>query len=448
MVDPSEITTCPPTPLLAHSRTTQTHSPFTPFSPQLTVPGITQSSTPFTFSPSPSAPSTNPPTTIVQTATAPPSTIQQQTPTPTTDQTTPPSTTSTTSSSPTPTTPRAGTRTISTSIVTESAPTNGGNGGNGGSPSLKTILITSTSAVPPFPPDTSSHTSRTHSPTASNTAALAHVGADKDSDSGGLPPGGKIAVAVVVPIVAVALLVLAGLFLWRKRKQRRDAEELRRKELEEYGFNPNNDPALPAIGVASSNGDDPSEMRETDGAGYRGWGTTSTNRNPSTTLSSGNGGIGVARSGSGSDPGGYHAQSSPTAGTNQSSDVQSGDPLVANGRPTTADSETIGALGAAPVANGNRQDRDIHRGPSNASSAYSGAHRSDTSGDGVGAPGQQYYNEGMYYDEGMPQHGPYGDGTYGGGQPVIRDVPARRNTRIENPSVFPQQGSAGIAQNF
>ena len=277
---------------------------------------------------------------------------------------------------------------------------------------------------------------------------MAHVEADKDSGSGGLPPGGKIAVAVVVPIVAVALLVLAGLFLWRKRKQRRDAEELRRKELEEYGFNPNNDPALPAIGVASSNGDDPSEMRETDGAGYRGWGTTSTNRNPSTTLSSGNGGIGVARSGSGSDPGGYHAQSSPTAGTNQSSDVQSGDPLVANGRPTTADSETIGALGAAPVANGNRQDRDIHRGPSNASSAYSGAHRSDTSGDGVGAPGQQYYNEGMYYDEGMPQHGPYGDGTYGGGQPVIRDVPARRNTRIENPSVFPQQGSAGIAQNF
>lgn len=54
----------------------------------------------------------------------------------------------------------------------------------------------------------------------------------------------------------------------------------------------------------------------------------------------------------------------------------------------------------------------------------------------------------MYYDESMPQHGPYGDGTYGGGHPVIRDVPARRNTRIENPSVFPQQGSSGIAQNF
>jgi hypothetical protein len=32
-------------------------------------------------------------------------------------------------------------------------------------------------------------------------------------------------------------------------------------------------------------------------------------------------------------------------------------------------------------------------------------------------------------------------------QPVIRDVQARRNTRIENPSHFPQQ-SAGISQNF
>lgn len=257
--------------------------------------------------------------------------------------------------------------------------------------------------------------------------------------------------AVVVPIVAVALIVLAALFWWRRRKQRKDAEELRRKEVEEYGFNPNNDPTLPAVAGASNNGDDPAEMREADGSGYRGWGTTTTattTRKPSTTLSSGNGGIGIARSGSGSDPGGYQAQGSPTAGTNQSSDVHSGDPLVGNGRPLTSDSETIGALGAAPPANGNRQDRDIHRGPSNASSAYSGGHRSEHSGDGGGAPGQQYYNDGMYYDDAMPQHGPYGDGTYGGGHPVIRDVPARRNTRIENPSVFPQQGSSGIAQNF
>lgn len=249
-------------------------------------------------------------------------------------------------------------------------------------------------------------------------------------------------------MAAVALIVLAALFFWRKRTQRKDTEELRRKEVEEYGFNPNNDPTLPAVGGASSNGDEPSDMRETDGAGYRGWGTTSTARKPSTTLSSGNGQIGMARSDSGSNPGGYSA-GSPTGGT----DVQSGDPLVGsstNARPATADSETIGALGSAPAALGNRQDRDIHRGPSNASSAYSGAHRSDTSDTGVpgNTSGQQYYNDGMYYDEGMPQHGPYGDGTYTGGQPVIREVQARRNTRIENPTVFPQQGNAGIAQNF
>ena len=310
------------------------------------------------------------------------------------------------------------------------------------------MLITSTKSAPAAPQETSSRSSSTHKTTSSSSGSAALAASTDSGSSGGLSAGGRIAVAVVVPVVAVALIVLAGLFLWRKRKQRKDAEELRRKEVEEYGFNPNNDPTLPAVGGASSNGDDPSEMRETDGAGYRGWGTTSTNRKPSTTLSSGNGAIGIARSGSGSDPGGYHAQSSPTAGTNQSSDVQSGDPLVGNSRPLTGDSETIGALGAAPAANGNRQDRDIHRGPSNASSAYSGAHRSDTSGDGGGAPGQQYYNDGMYYDEVMPQHGPYGDGSYGGGQPVIRDVPARRNTRIENPSVFPPQGSAGIAQNF
>lgn len=254
--------------------------------------------------------------------------------------------------------------------------------------------------------------------------------------------------AVVVPVAAVALIVLAALFFWRKRTQRKNAEELRRKEVEEYGFNPNNDPTLPAVGGASSNGDEPSEMRETDGAGYRGWGTTSTARKPSTTLSSGNGQIGMARSDSGSNPGGYSA-GSPTGGT----DVQSGDPLVGsstNARPATADSETIGALGSAPAALANRQDRDIHRGPSNASSAYSGAHRSDTSDNGVpgNTSGQQYYNDGMYYDEGIPQHGPYDDGAYTGGQPVIREVQARRHTRIENPTVFPQQGNAGIAQNF
>ena len=314
---------------------------------------------------------------------------------------------------------------------------------------LQTLLITSTSSSQRFPPDTAIHTTTpTSSASKSSGGALATSGASAQT-KGGLSAPGKIAVAVVVPVVAVALILLLALLFWRRRRQRKEAEDLRRKEVEEYGFNPNNDPTLPVVGGTSSSGDD-GEMTQTDGAGYRGWGTTSTVRKPSTTLSSGNGPIGVARSTSDSENGRY-ANGSPTAGTNKSSDVQSNDPLVgslSNGRPLTGDSETIGALGAVP-SNDNRQN--IHRGPSNASSAYSGAHRSDTSGEGMipgNAPGQQYYSEGMYYDEGMPQHGPYGDGSYGGGQPVIRDVPARRNTRIENPSVIPPQGSAGISQNF
>ena len=321
---------------------------------------------------------------------------------------------------------------------------------DGGTPQPKTITLTSTSSTPVVAPGATTSATETKSSASKSSGAALATASPSSSSSSGLTAGGKIAVAVVVPVVAVALIVLAALFLWRRRKQRKDAEELRRKEVEEYGFNPNNDPTLPVVGGAGSSGDDPSEMTQTDGAGYRGWGTTSTNRNPSTTLASSQGAIGVARSTSGSDNGRY-VNGSPTAGTNQSSDVQSNDPLVGSpkhDRPLSEDSETIGALGPMPT-NGNRQD--IHRGTSNASSAYSGAHRSDTSGEGAvpgTAPAQQYYNENMFYDEGMPQHGPYGDGSYGGGQPVIRDVSARRNTRIENPSVIPQQGNAGIAQNF
>jgi hypothetical protein len=224
--------------------------------------------------------------------------------------------------------------------------------------------------------------------------------------------------------------VLVGILLWKKRKQRKDAEEARRKEVEEYGFNPNNDPTLPAVGAGS--------VMTEDQSGYRGWGNTTnpSNRKASTTLSSGFAGI----SDSGSNPGGYQSPNSPT----QVSEGHSGDPLVAGGQRETMDSETIGALGAAPVAGQNRTD--IRRGPSNASSSYSAGNRSDNSGElpvPMSNP-QDYYNDAGYY-----QQGPYGDGSYGGGQqPVIRDVSARRNTRIENPSVFPQQGNSGIAQNF
>lgn len=277
--------------------------------------------------------------------------------------------------------------------------------------------------------------------------------ADSSAASGGLSQGGKIAVAVVVPIVAIALLVVGLLFFWKKRKARKSAEEQRKKEMEEYGFNPNNDPTLPPVGAAY--GENKPEEAE-DGIGYRGWGTTNsaTTRKPSTNLGSGQGAIGVAVSDGGSNGAGYGYQTSPSNGTERPSDGHSSDPLVGSigARPTSGDSD-LAALGAAPVAGVARQDKGIHRGASNASSAYSnGPARSEGSDDTPlpgGAPVAPYYHEDSpYYDDGQGQPGFYGDNAFGGAQPVIRDVQARRNTRIEKPTVSPQQGSSGIAQNF
>lgn len=123
-----------------------------------------------------------------------------------------------------------------------------------------------------------------------------------------------------------------------------------------------------------------------------------------------------------------------------------------DGRRQTMDSDGIGALGAvagATAANSANNQSGVQRGPSNASSSYSAADHSDHSGDYPGMAGNQqhdYYGNQDYY-----QQGPYGSNDpYGGQQqqPIIRDVSARRNTRIENPSVFPHQGNSGIAQNF
>ncbi|KAI9893209.1 MAG: hypothetical protein M1814_000336 [Vezdaea aestivalis] len=296
-------------------------------------------------------------------------------------------------------------------------------------PSAITTVITSTRppvTIAPAQSSSISSTSTSLSATASATSA--------PPSSGGLTTGGKIAIAVVVPVVSVTLIVLALLFLWRRRKQKKSTEEMRRKEVEEYGYNPNQDPTLPAAGVASSNGDE-GEMSQADGAGYRGWGATSTARKPSTNLSGGNGPVGMAYSEGAPPPGG------------QTAELASDGPSSPGGR-TLDDKDAVGALGGGPAAGGNR---DIHRGPSNASSSYSAANRSDVSGEApipVNSHSTGYGADGAYYDDANYHAGPYGDGSYGGAQPVIRDVPARRNTRIENPTVVPQQGNAGIAQNF
>ncbi|KAL1612512.1 hypothetical protein SLS60_000739 [Paraconiothyrium brasiliense] len=329
----------------------------------------------------------------------------------------PQDTTATVTAKPTPTSTQ-----VVTSVVTPSATR------PDETPTPITVVQTIVKSNTPDP------TTNAASPTSSGTASTdpaSLVNPQNKHETGGLSPAGKTAIAVVIPVVVVALLLLAGIWFWRKRKSKKSAEEARRKEVEEYGFNPNEDPTLPAVGMQS-------EMAE-DQSGYRGWGntTTSSNRKASTTLTSG-----MTYSDSNSNPGDVFAN--PGSPTHAYSDAHSGDPLV-NGRRETMDSDGIGALGAAPAASQNQAG--VHRGPSNASSSYSAADRSDNSGDyplPTNNPQEYYDNNGGYY----PSSGPY-DNSYGGNQqPIIRDVSARRNTRIENPSVFPQQGNSGIAQNF
>lgn len=231
----------------------------------------------------------------------------------------------------------------------------------------------------------------------------------------------------MIPVVVVSLLVLAGVFLWRKRKQKKVAQETRRKEVEEYGYNPNNDPTLPAVGTVNSHSP---EMTE-DSSGYRGWGNNNaagSARKPSTNLS---GGIGVAVSDDGTHP------SAGSPGNNTSEGGNSAEPLV------DGNNGLNGAMtGAGAAAGAAAGDGAMKRGPSNASSSYS-AGGTDNSED------PPTHDHG--YDTNYSQYTPYRPGATNYDdttQPVIQDVSARRNTRIENPSVVPKPGNSGISANF
>ena len=215
--------------------------------------------------------------------------------------------------------------------------------------------------------------------------------------------------------------------------------------MAEYGFNPNSDPTLVgAAGYADNQSDG-----QDDTSGYRGWGATSANRKASSALGSNSRATGgLALSESSSQPGGYTTQTSP----NTTSDHYSEAPLM-NGHPEGVDGvAALGAAGAAGALHRHRSGNgDIRRGPSNASSTYSSGHHSEASSDAPQMPGPWNHEEVPYniYNEINTGHGPYGDGSYGGagGQPVIRDNQARRNTRIERAPTFPQ-AQGGIAQNF
>lgn len=207
--------------------------------------------------------------------------------------------------------------------------------------------------------------------------------------------------------------------------------------MEAYGYNPNNDPSLPTA-VKDDDG-----LAE-DGAGYRGWGPTGTaptvGRKTSTNASSGRQNFSDASTM-------YQGPGSPTQGT-YNSDTQ--EQVSHHHRNGTMDSDTIGhmgqagaagAAGAAGVAGATAAG--LHRGPSNASSTYSAGARSQNSND-YPIPvhnGQDYYTDNAYY-----QAGPYDNYGGAGGQPIMRESPARRLTQINEANVQPREG--GIARNF
>lgn len=282
---------------------------------------------------------------------------------------------------------------------------------SGGSTAFETVTSFTTSSPDPT----------ASSPTTASTASPTPVG-PSGSGSGGLSQGSKVAIGVVVPIAAIAMLAIVGLFWWKKRRARQVAEEERRKEVEDYSYNPNADPTMPAVGLATT--DNSYEMREDGGSGYRGWGSTtaagSAGRKASTTMS---GGMAAT----------YSDVASPTRG---GSEARSGEPLLDGS--SSPDGEILGAMGPSVAHN---RGGDVRRGPSNASSSYSAAARSDNSDGGMYGNGATYYDQYAQnpYSDARPQEL--------GGQAVIRDNPARRNTRIESPAHYPQQ-SAGIAQNF
>jgi hypothetical protein len=296
---------------------------------------------------------------------------------------------------------------------------------------------------------TSSTTSTGINPT--DTAGVG-VGSSNNDEGGGLQGGGKIAVAVAIPIVGVALIAMAVLFFWKRHRKNKQSAAERRKEVEEYGYNPNKDAAGGVGGVGTESpgaSEGPYEMQDThtDG-GYRGWGSTAarryTNTAPSTGASSMSpvAGAYIYEKDAYGNPG-QHSPNAQCVGGLAPSDHNSDTPMNRDSyRPSTAESTTMGGeIGPLGVVNGGPQDTGqggLNRGISNASSNYSAFH-------------SDHSNEHHYTTYGNP----IDDYDYAGNRksihsPVIQNVEARRHTRIETPTNmhYPQQGNSGIAQNF
>ena len=310
------------------------------------------------------------------------------------------------------------------------------------------VTITSTAPTPTHTEPTSA-TSHTTSTKASTTPSTLGAAGEQGGSSGKLSSGGTIAIAVVIPIVAIALIIAFLIFFFKRRNRRDQEKKDIQKQMAEYGYNPNNDATL--IPAAAAYTDNASETAE-ENNGYRGWGnTSSTQRKPSTTMGSGN--KRVANGNALSDDSYGYANGAHNA---YSPEPLSGDTLNGPGE-LAATGVGVGAAGAALARH--TSNSDVHRGPSNASSAYSSGQgqRSELSADEApGMPGPYYHEEVPHniYNEASHRQGPYGDGTYGGppaggNQPMVQNVGARQNPRIERTPNFGQQGGGpSIAQNF
>ncbi|KAI5840651.1 hypothetical protein DFP73DRAFT_168388 [Morchella snyderi] len=451
VASPPSLTSVPPT-------TSPVRDPTTPLSsssstaPPITTSQIVPTTTQPTTSPTPTSPATTPTST---TLTTPSIVTATQAPITSTFETV-----IVTTVSPSNETPRTVTQTITSTNISP--------GGGGVATVLSSVLTSSPEAT---------RTSTAEQPTSSS-------GQNSNAGGGGLNGTGKVVVAVIVPIIGVAFVAILVLFLWKRRQKTRADAEARRKEVEEYGYNPN-DPhggaasAAAGVGVARSNSNGEEtlyEMTESDGAGYRGWGSTNGGRKASNMGSSVGTSVPMSPVGMAFSDGGFTQQqqqqqniigpvpdgytgvaTSPSTSTfpagNSPSVDGSNAPLIHGSRPLTADSSVIGAMNGPAAA---ENPGGIHRGISNASSNYSAMTQSDQSdiGQPISHHDAQYYGvddgyEDAYYSSRNPAHPYSGDNGYGPA-PVIRDVSARRNTRIETPTSthFPQQGNSGIAQNF
>lgn len=329
--------------------------------------------------------------------------------------------------------------------------------------SVVTVISTSVlSTIPDAQPTTTPGQAALTSSSASATPNASNSASSDNGSNSGMNGTAKVVIAVVVPIIGVALIAIALLFFWKKRRRDKENTEKSRKEVEEYGYNPNSSPTgMLGGGGTSSNGEDGTYDMVEDSVGYRGWGSTNGGRKVSNLSSSVGTSQPLSPVGLAFIEGNYQENgngyggvpTSPGAAPSMDGNMSNA-PLITTppgNRPGTADSNVVVAMtGTLPSGN----TGGIHRGISNASSNYSTMTHSDQSDNGI-PPGHydvQHYGVDGGYDDGHNYSGPYQqypEAAYGS-PPVIREVQARRNTQIETPTNthFPQQGNSGIAQNF